>query len=118
MGKTEVTTNHTNRWDELAKQPEAKWIKVYDQYDDFDRKGHTFLVSPRRTRDFDHFVDDVNNTLSPGVPLRKIYTAAGGTEVRSLSALNPNKEYTASPKRFIKKKTPPNSRKHSKKPRA
>ena len=56
-------------------------------------------------KDFDHFVDEVNDKLKPpGVPLRKIYTSKGGTEVKSLSDLTPNKEYMASPSKFKKKK--------------
>ena len=94
-----------SRFEELTKQPEAKWIKIYNQGDKFDHKAHNILVSPRNVKDFDHFVDEVNDKLKPpGVPLRKIYTSKGGTEVKSLSDLTPNKEYMASPSKFKKKK--------------
>ena len=111
-----------SRWEELTKQPTAKFITVYNQQDDFDKKGKKILVSPRRTPDFDHFVEDVNDRLVPGgpgggrtlgIPLRKIYTAAGGSEVRSVSALTISKEYTASPKKFNKNKSRDGSKKNS-----
>ena len=109
-------SSHSSRWDDIAKQPEAKWVKVYNQSDDFDTKGHNILVSPRFTKDFDHFMDEVNEKLKPPiVPLRKIYTSAGGTEVRTLSALKPHQEYAASPLRFKKTGSKRASRKNSKK---
>ena len=46
-----------SRFEELTKQPEAKWIKIYNQGDKFDHKAHNILVSPRNVKDFDHFVD-------------------------------------------------------------
>ena len=102
------------RWDELSKQPEAKWIKIYDQNDKYDTKGTTLLVSPRVVKDFDHFVDHVNDKLKPGLGARRIYTSMGGTEVKSLDELQPNKEYTAARRRF-KKRKPLSPRKNSKK---
>ena len=37
-------------------------------------------------------MDEVNDKLKPeGLPLRKIYTSAGGKQIRSLSALVPHK---------------------------
>ena len=102
------------RWDELSKQPEAKWIKIYDQNDKYDTKGTNLLVSPRIVKDFDHFVDHVNDKLKPGLGARRIYTSMGGTEVKSLDELQPNKEYTAARRRF-KKRKPLSPRKNSKK---
>ena len=111
-----------SRWEELTKQPTAKFIHIYNQTDEYDNKGKRILISPRRTPDFDHFVDEVNDKLAPpGVGLRNIYTAQGGSPVRSVSALTVSKEYTASPakydKKFLKKvnKHAQASRKNSKK---
>ena len=111
-----------SRWEELTKQPTAKFIHIYNQTDEFDNKGKRILISPRRTPDFDHFVDEVNDKLAPpGVGLRNIYTAQGGSPVRSVSALTVSKDYTASPakydKKFLKKvnKHAQASRKNSKK---
>jgi len=96
------------------KQPVAKFITVYNQEDEFDDKGKNILVSPRNTPNFDLFVDEVNDKLAPpGVALRKIYTAQGGSKVRSVSALTISKEYTASPKRFNKNKSRAGSKKNS-----
>ena len=90
-----------SRWEELMKQPKAKIVTVHNQLDDIDIKGKKFLISDRVTPSFDSFVTDVNDKLAPpGVALRKIYTAQGGHQVRSVSALTVSKEYTASPKRF------------------
>ena len=90
-----------SRWEELMKQPKAKIVTVHNQLDDIDIKGKKFLISDRVTPSFDSFVTDVNEKLAPpGVALRKIYTAQGGHQVRSVSALTVSKEYTASPKRF------------------
>merc|ERR1712223_1579095 len=120
MGQSHVDT--TSRWEELTKQPTAKFIHIYNQTDEYDNKGKRILISPRRTPDFDHFVDEVNDKLAPpGVGLRNIYTAQGGSPVRSVSALTVSKEYTASPakydKKFLKKvnKHAQASRKNSKK---
>ena len=111
-----------SRWEELTKQPTAKFIHIYNQTDEYDNKGKRILISPRRTPDFDHFVDEVNDKLAPpGVGLRNIYTAQGGSPVRTVSALTVSKEYTASPakydKKFLKKvnKHAQASRKNSKK---
>ena len=62
-------------------------------------------------------MDDVNDKLKPaGLPLRKIYTSAGGTQVRSLSALVNHKDYLASPSKLKKSSlSNKNSRKNSKK---
>ena len=93
-----------SRWEELTKQPTAKFIHIYNQTDEFDNKGKRILISPRRTPDFDHFVDEVNDKLAPpGVGLRNIYTAQGGSPVRSVSALTVSKDYTASPAKYDKK---------------
>ena len=46
-----------SRWEELTKQPTAKFIHIYNQTDEYDNKGKRILISPRRTPDFDHFVD-------------------------------------------------------------
>ena len=93
-----------SRWEELTKQPTAKFIHIYNQTDQWDNKGKRILISPRRTPDFDHFVEEVNDKLAPpGVGLRNIYTAQGGSQVRSVSALTVSKDYTASPQKFDKK---------------
>ena len=70
----------------------------------------------------------MNDKLAPpGVALRKIYTAAGGSEVsaarlstlldslqvRSVSALTVSKEYTASPKKFDPNFQSRNNSRHS-----
>jgi hypothetical protein len=95
----------TSRFEELTKQPEAKVIKIYNLGDKYDHKAHNILVSPRIVHNFEQFVDEVNEKLKPpGVPLRKIYTSKGGTEVKSLSQLTPQKEYMASHSKFKKKK--------------
>ena len=112
-----------SRWDELTKQPTAKFIHIYNQTDEYDNKGKRILISDRRTPDFEHFVDEVNDKLAPpGVGLRNIYTAQGGSQVRSVSALTVSKEYISSPgkfdKKFLKKvssHSQPPSRKNSKK---
>ena len=114
------------------------------QVDEYDTKGKRFLVTQRRTPDFDHFVDEVRSSSTlhlitnvsnevndklapPGVALRKIYTAAGGSEVRpalhftalhslqvrSVSALTVSKEYTASPKKFDPNFQSRNNSRHS-----
>ncbi len=115
MGRRKKEMNA--RWEALAEQPKVKWVTVKDQTDDFDTKGKKLLVSPRFTHDFDHFMDDVNDKLKPGgLPLRKIYTSAGGTQVRSLSALVNHKDYMALPQK-VKKGSHSNAstRKNSKK---
>ena len=105
------------RWEALAEQPKVKWVTVKDQTDEFNTRGKNILVSPRFTHDFDHFLDEVNDKLKPGgPPLRKIYTSAGGTQVRSLSALVNHKDYMALPQK-VKKGSHSNAstRKNSKK---
>ena len=95
MGRKKNFSN--GRWEVIAEQPKTKWVHVKDQTDQYSKKGKNILVSPRITKDFEHFIDEVNNKLKPdGPPLRKIYTSAGGTEVRSLSALVNHKDYMAS----------------------
>ena len=98
----------------MTKQPTAKFIHIYNQTDEFDNKGKRILISPRRTPDFDHFVDEVNDKLAPpGVGLRNIYTAQGGSPVRTVSALTVSKEYTASPKKFDPNFQSRNNSRHS-----
>ena len=95
-----------SRWKDLQRQPSAKWIKVYNNADDFDT-GHAVLVSKRYVPDFDHLMDDVIRRfdLQPsGQPHRKLYTALGGTPVKDMSQIVSSKEYAAAPKVF---KAPP-----------
>ena len=79
----------------LETQPETKWIHVVET-DGSNTTKKKHLVRLNQTKDIDYLKADLTNSLKPTLgPVRNIYTPAGGTEVKSLDQIHPDKEYLA-----------------------